>query len=409
MQSAVDALIVGAGPAGSAAAIVLARAGWSVALVEAQAFPRRKVCGECIAASNLPLLEALGVGPALSTAGPELRTVVLMHGARSQAAPLPAAAHARHRWGRALGRSTLDLALLERAGYCGVAIWQPWSLQQIDGGPGQWCCTLRSAAAAGERTLRAGVLIDARGSAAPRSAAGSAAPRRSAGDLLAFKANFRGSGLAPGQLPVLCLDGGYGGMVVADGGLLTLACCLRRDRLAAVRAQAPGQRAADAVEAWLRQQCVGVRVALEGAVRAGPWLASGPLQIGVRVDADDGLLRVGNAAGEVHPILGEGISMALQSGVLLALQLRAARAAHWPAGADLRAWQRAPARRYAQLWRHQFDGRRRLAAVFAHMAMQPSGATALCALARRWPAGLALGAQWGGKTRCGVDPALLAA
>ena len=45
--------IVGAGPAGSAAAILLARAGWSVALVERQRFPRRKVCGECIAASNL--------------------------------------------------------------------------------------------------------------------------------------------------------------------------------------------------------------------------------------------------------------------------------------------------------------------------------------------------------------------
>ena len=57
-----DAAIVGAGPAGSASAILLAHAGWSVALIERQAFPRRKVCGECIAASNLPLLHALGVG-----------------------------------------------------------------------------------------------------------------------------------------------------------------------------------------------------------------------------------------------------------------------------------------------------------------------------------------------------------
>ena len=49
-----DAVIVGAGLAGSAAAIQLARAGWSVALIERQRFPRRKVCGECVAASNLP-------------------------------------------------------------------------------------------------------------------------------------------------------------------------------------------------------------------------------------------------------------------------------------------------------------------------------------------------------------------
>src|SRR6185369_12016136 len=66
MRTAFDAVIVGAGPAGSSAAILLARAGWSVALIEKQAFPRRKVCGECIAASNLPLLDALGVGGAFA-------------------------------------------------------------------------------------------------------------------------------------------------------------------------------------------------------------------------------------------------------------------------------------------------------------------------------------------------------
>ena len=52
MQTRFDALIIGAGPAGSSAAILLATAGWSVALIEKQAFPRRKVCGECVAASN---------------------------------------------------------------------------------------------------------------------------------------------------------------------------------------------------------------------------------------------------------------------------------------------------------------------------------------------------------------------
>jgi len=40
-----DALVIGAGPAGSTAARLLAQAGWSVALVEKSVFPRRKVCG----------------------------------------------------------------------------------------------------------------------------------------------------------------------------------------------------------------------------------------------------------------------------------------------------------------------------------------------------------------------------
>src|SRR5260370_41391518 len=56
-----DALIIGGGPAGSTAALLLAKAGWSVGLVEKSRFPRRKVCGEFLSATNLPLLRHLGV------------------------------------------------------------------------------------------------------------------------------------------------------------------------------------------------------------------------------------------------------------------------------------------------------------------------------------------------------------
>ena len=144
MRTAFDAVIVGAGPAGSSAAILLARAGWSVALVEKQAFPRRKVCGECIAASNLPLLDALGVGGAFAArAGPPLRQVALMRGERSIVAALPAADDARHPWGCALGRETLDPLLVGAARRAGAHVFQPWSAQAIEGGPGAWRCTVR--------------------------------------------------------------------------------------------------------------------------------------------------------------------------------------------------------------------------------------------------------------------------
>src|SRR5450631_3335149 len=100
-----DAVVVGAGPAGSTVAIQLARAGWSVALIERQRFPRRKVCGECIAASNLPLLEALGIADTFDArAGPALRQVTLLRGDSAVTAELPAADHDRYPWGRALGR-----------------------------------------------------------------------------------------------------------------------------------------------------------------------------------------------------------------------------------------------------------------------------------------------------------------
>ncbi len=394
MRSTHDAIVIGAGPAGSAAAILLARAGWSVALVERQDFPRRKVCGECIAASNLPLLHDLGIGPALaSLAGPELRHVALMQRGQTVAAALPRAGDPRFAWGRALGRETLDTLLVERARACGVQVLQPWSVVALAGGAGQWRCRLRAASTHDAMEVRAPLAIAAHGSW--ETLAGERERRRDrrrTSDLFAFKANFRGGTLAPGLLPVLCLDGGYGGMVVADGALTTIACCVRRDRLEQLRAAAPGCNAGECVDAWLRAQCSGVRAALDGAVLDGAWLASGPIDPGVRLQAGDTLLRVGNAAGEVHPIIGEGISMALQSAALLATRLATRAPGAAAAGVD------ALAAAYARDWRRRFVPRLRLAAAFAHAAMHPASARLLMQAARRFPGLLTQGARWGGKT-----------
>src|SRR5687768_7865769 len=56
-----DVLIIGGGPAGSTAAIVLARRGWDVTLVEQHRFPRDKVCGECLSALGWEVLGRLGL------------------------------------------------------------------------------------------------------------------------------------------------------------------------------------------------------------------------------------------------------------------------------------------------------------------------------------------------------------
>ena len=386
-----DAVVIGAGPAGSAAAIVLARAGWSVALVEKEPFPRRKVCGECVAASNLPLLDELGIGGAFdAVAGPALRRVALMSGERTIEADLPPPAAGTQQWGRALGRETLDVLLLEQARAEGVEVLQPWSVQAIEGVPGNWHCRIRAARDDKSSVLRARVAIDAHGSWQELPSARQVQRRTPRGsDLLAFKANFRNADLADGLLPVLALDGGYGGMVVADGGVTTVACCIRRDRLDACRLAAPGMRAGEAVETFLRAQCRGVSEALQPATRVGPWLAAGPLDPGIRVDARDGPFRIGNAAGEAHPIIGEGMSMALQSAWLLSQYLLARGK---PTGAGM-AQQRHVASRYVAHWRRQFGPRLLFAAGFAHLAMRPHAAAPLVGLAQAWPGMLTLGAR----------------
>ncbi|MDB6085186.1 MAG: dependent oxidoreductase [Gammaproteobacteria bacterium] len=414
-----DALVIGAGPAGATAAILLARAGWHVIMVEQHTYPRRKVCGECVAAGNLTLLDELGVGAAFrDAAGPELRRVGWMGASTTVIADMPPCTSGPYAFGRALARDRFDAALLTRAESLGVDVRQPAKVGSVRGELGRFECTIealgtealgaaaldasvrgiKSPAGGLREMIRVPVVVDAHGSweRGPllpiADDALSVRPPRRRSDLFAFKANYHNTGLAPGFLPVLELPGGYGGMVVADGGRTTLACCIRRDALSASRAFLPGEPAGTAVEAFLRRSCAGVRAMLENAERDGAWLSVGPLRPGIRIGADHGPFRVGNAAGESHPLIGEGISMALQSSSLLANTLT-----RHPAGAIKGRRGIAMHRTYAAAWRRSFAPRLRLASVYAHMAMRPGLAAPARALIRRWPVLLRAGARLAGK------------
>ncbi|MEX2496536.1 MAG: FAD-dependent oxidoreductase [Woeseia sp.] len=400
MKPDYDVIIIGAGVSGATAAILLAQAGWSVALFEKSVFPRRKVCGECIAATNLELLDALGVGAACAElAGPPLHRVGLYAGDVELSADLPALDDPGYSHGRALGREHLDTLLLRRAAAVGVTVFQPWAVRQVARRGGMHVCRAVPAATGQLVTLQAPVMIAAYSSweAGPRIADGRRQPRQPprASELLAFKANFIDADLSPGLLPVLAFPGGYGGMVIAGRGKLTLACCIRRDRLRKCRAAAPGVPAGAAVQAWLEETCGGVRQALQGARRDGAWLGAGPMRPGLHAAwHEQSGFAVGNAAGEAHPILGEGISMAIQSAWLLCERLVQHRERlftqvdHSPVGRD-----------YALHWRQHFAARVRWSAVFAHLAMRPSVAGGLLPVLRRWPNLLTAGALLGGKVR----------
>lgn len=398
MKADYDAIIVGGGPAGATAAILLAQAGWSVAVIEKQAFPRRKVCGECIAATNLPLLDALGIGPKFDElAGPELRRVGLFVGEETLIADLPQFADSPHPWGRALGREHLDTLLLQRAAASGVDVWQPWTLKHVAHfGNQRKNCHLVDADHDATAILSAPVLIAAQGSweIDPFTEQRQHRSNRDS-DLFAFKATYRDARLAPNVLPVLAFPGGYGGMVLGDHEQLTFAFCIRRDALRSCREGNVGLPAALAAQAHVARSCAGVRHALTDASRAAPWLAVGPIQPGIRSPwRRDGVFAIGNVAGEAHPILGEGISMAIQSAWLLCEQLipRRAELVAGQAGDEI-------GHRYAAIWRRSFTARIRLAALFAHIAMRPRATAALLPLLRRWPGLLTTGARLGAKVR----------
>jgi 2-polyprenyl-6-methoxyphenol hydroxylase-like FAD-dependent oxidoreductase len=135
---------------------------------------------------------------------------------------------------------------------------------------------------------------------------------------------------------------------------------------------------------------------LRTAHRREPWQSVGPLRTGFHGRSPQGILRVGNAAAEAHPVIGEGICMALQSAAILA-NLFALRPGE-PDAAHIADVQRA----HTAICRKEFSGRLRIARLYARVAMQPLLAASVAALMSSWPAVLTGGAQLAGKARRGL-------
>src|SRR5262249_6618229 len=119
-----DALVIGAGPAGSVTARELARRGLRGLLVDKANFPRAKVCGCCLNAAAVATLRRLGFGHGPPGAVPRGRV------------PIGAAGHTACLGlprGRALSRGAFDARLVDEA-VKGGAEFRPHTPLSRDGG-----------------------------------------------------------------------------------------------------------------------------------------------------------------------------------------------------------------------------------------------------------------------------------
>jgi flavin-dependent dehydrogenase len=391
MAEITEFLVVGGGPAGATTALALALAGRSVVLVEKAAFPRRKVCGEFMSAGNGALFERLGLSDLWTAAGPPVERVALFAGETVADAPMPAGPRP-WRWGRALGRAELDTALLDAASKAGATVLQPARVTNIEiGDSGRWVSIEQD----GEnRRIAARTIIAAHGSW-ERGPVPVEAHRdfHAASDLLAFKAHLDGSRLPPGLMPLISFAGGYGGMVHLPGGLASISLCIRRDRLEAVRLARHGMPAGEAILAELRDNVRGIRESVPAGAVRGAWLAAGPIRPGLRACYADGVFRAGNLAGEAHPVVAEGLSMAMEGGALLASLLLSL--PHGPGRSEAEAQ---AGRAYHAAWRASFAPRIRAAAAISACATRPALAAVAVRIAAALPQAVSATARLAGKS-----------
>ncbi|MEA2587001.1 MAG: hypothetical protein QOF33_5086, partial [Thermomicrobiales bacterium] len=118
----VEVVVVGGGPGGSALAGLLAAAGHEVVLLDKARFPRHKACSEYVNPEAVRILDRLGVGEAVRSAGPHLveRMVVHAPGGKHFAVDFQRVEAGRYALG--LSRFRLDETLLRHAESIGANV-----------------------------------------------------------------------------------------------------------------------------------------------------------------------------------------------------------------------------------------------------------------------------------------------
>jgi len=313
--AASDVLIAGAGPAGTHLALRLARAGWSVTLIDRRRFPRPKPCGEFMSPECLPLLEDLGLRADVLALGARRIGGMRIHGyghaTRGRYARVGRTV-ARFDHGYAVRREALDELCLRHAERAqGVELLEGWALDELlrDARGRVAGARLRDPAGA-PRELRAAFTVGADGiqsRVARRLGVARVYPWLKRYALVA-----RFAAPADELAEVHLFPGGYFAASPIDGGAFTVNLVVGADWLSG---GGPGLER-DFRRALAQAPVLAAR--LHGAPLLEPIRACGPLAAYTARQVFDGAALVGDACGFVDPLTGEGLFFAMRGAELLA-------------------------------------------------------------------------------------------
>ncbi len=301
-----DLVVIGAGPAGCALALALARSGYDVVLCDQHRVPRDKLCGETLSPLAVRCLQDLGLSePLARELDPPVVDRLTVTAARARAL-----VHPLHPPGLGLSRLGLDGRLATACTAAGVEIKERWRAicVRAEMGADQSGLVVEGIGDRGmQEVLRARVVAAAFG----REERLTAPPAPTAPpEFIALKAHYSGDSLG-GTVELHAFPGGYCGVAEIEGGRINVCALATRQSF---------RQAGVSVEGLLDQASrrnPTLAHRLLGLERTDPsFLTAAGMRFRRRQPIAGSMLCLGDSAAMAAPLCGDGIGIALASAAL---------------------------------------------------------------------------------------------
>jgi menaquinone-9 beta-reductase len=302
-----DLLVVGGGPAGATLASLVARRGASVVILERDSFPRDKVCGEFLSWDAFPILERIDAMDAIERCAPaRITRALLVTPRRVVESPLPQTAYG-------ISRMQLDETLLRNAAASGATVAEEIVVESLEGSESGHAVVARTREGKPLR-IEATLAVGAWGRwgrldlTLGRKFITDRRQRH-----IGFKRHYAAGLTAPDVIELHPFAGGYLGAQPIEGSRSNLCGLVHQSEISSLKGGWPRFTENLAHSSTSLQALFDAAEPLQDE-----FLSSEPVIFRAKEPVHEGAILVGDSAGLIDPLTGNGMAMAIQSAALAA-------------------------------------------------------------------------------------------